>query len=514
MNHCVATLHLQVEPRIRRQWWVFFQHVLCIQLNPLGQELDVSDSRYDPADMMLSNIDNSDGVGSFVAVPFDSLIDLPNELLVDIMECLPDEALLELTKVSSRFRTLAALVYLRRLEILVAKEDHHAVYLSGQVPPPAVLLLSSVSLTQNVILVCELYFLIQYEDALSLFCSKTSVVTDVSVYIPDSELSMLALPEVPGALRRFLAALSHSQSCTALAIKVQYHSYIQRQIPAVVRKQLQADIMDKMDKQIMALMRTVTRVGLSTVLFEREELLKVGQMLLKGPSVFDCHLLFHSRASVSKVLSRTSFPAVQYLRISSPFPINPPAPFLRRHGKMRVMGLFGTDVPGTRPSRRCSSKREEKVFTSTACLPYLSTLQLSAFYCSWLSALDRNTLSLKSVSLVPTSWCPDSMVQFCDTLQGLCLCLKTLALLELSIELLEITFPCNTGAHLRQYHQTTTLCAIPDARLPKIKDVTFDYFFQREYFSEVRCFAYPVSHSDVSHSGLSGLPLQMDIHIP
>ena len=61
-------------------------------------------------------------------------------------------------------------------------------------------------------LVCELYFLIQYEDALSLFCSRTPVLTDVTVYIPDSELNMLALPEVPGTLRRFLAALSHSRN--------------------------------------------------------------------------------------------------------------------------------------------------------------------------------------------------------------------------------------------------------------------------------------------------------------
>ena len=106
----------------------------------------------------------------------------------------------------------------------------------------------------------------------------------------------------------------------------------------MVPQRLRADIEDK-DKQIMALMKTITRVVLSTVLFEREELSKVGRMLLKGPSVFDCYLLFHSRVNVSKILSMVSFPAVRYLRVSSPFSIDLPAPFMRRHDKTRVMAL-------------------------------------------------------------------------------------------------------------------------------------------------------------------------------
>ena len=52
---------------------------------------------------MLSNLDNPDGFEFSVSVSSMPPIDLPNELLVDIMECLLKEALLMLTKVSLRF---------------------------------------------------------------------------------------------------------------------------------------------------------------------------------------------------------------------------------------------------------------------------------------------------------------------------------------------------------------------------------------------------------------------------
>jgi hypothetical protein len=166
----------------------------------------------------------------------------------------------------------------------------------------------------------------------------------VTVYVPDSELSLLALPQVPGVLRQFLVALSHSQSCKAIAINVLCCSFIQRRISTIARQRAHAGVGGKEEKQMVALMKTVTRVTLSSALFEREGLLKVGQMLLKGLSVVDCHLIFHSRLNVSKILSRTSFPALQYLRVSSPFPVNLSVPFLHQHENLRVVGLFGTDA--------------------------------------------------------------------------------------------------------------------------------------------------------------------------
>ena len=113
---------------------------------------------------------------------------------MDTMEGLPDGRLLVLTKVVSRFQQLAALIYLIHQMIIIPEGACHVVHLCNQVPPPAILLLSSISLSQKVTLMCNLYFLIQYEDALSLFCLKTLVVMEVSVLITGSKLSLLALP--------------------------------------------------------------------------------------------------------------------------------------------------------------------------------------------------------------------------------------------------------------------------------------------------------------------------------
>jgi hypothetical protein len=194
------------------------------------------------------------------------------------------------------------------------------------VPPSAILLLSSVPLFHKVILLCNLFFLIQYEDALSTFCSNTSVVTDVTIIIPASELNHLVLPQVPGVLQRFLVALSYSRRCKAITMKVEYHSSIQLCIPTIQQNRIWTCFKDR---QIVVLMKTVTQVMLSTALLERGELLKVAQMLLTGPSVSDFHLFFHSKANVSKILTMTSFPALQYLCISSPFPVSLSVPFLR-----------------------------------------------------------------------------------------------------------------------------------------------------------------------------------------
>jgi hypothetical protein len=406
-------------------------------------------------------------------------------LHLKIIEGLPDQTLLALAGVLSTFRKLASLIYLQRLGIIV-KGDHDTIYLHDRVPPSAVLLLSSVPLFHKVILLCDLFFLIQYEDALSTFCSNTLVVTDVTIIIPDSELNHLALPQVPGVLRRFLVALSYSRRCKAITMKVEYHSSIQPRIPTIQQNWIRTCFEDR---QIVVLMKTVTQVMLSTALLERGELLKVAQMLLTGPSVSDFHLFFHSKANVSKILSMTSFPALQYLRVSSPFPISLSVPFLRRHAKLSCVALFGAETYDTYPSRHHLSKRVGKTSMSTVHLPRLSILQLSAYFCSWLSAFNTSSFLPRSVSLVPTRWCPKPGCSgFCDVLRGLSLCLRTLALLELSTEQLDITFPHGIGAHLRQCHQMATLCAIPDVCLPRVKDVTLDFFFSQESFTIVCCF--------------------------
>ena len=121
---------------------------------------------------------------------------------------------------------------------------------------------------------------------------------------------------------------------------------------------------------------------------------------LRGAIIINCHLSLHSKVNICKILSRTSFPALEYLHISSPFPMKPSILFLHQHRGLKAMGLFGIEASGTYLSQHYMLQ-VGKASMPTTCFPCLSSLQLSADYCTWLSAFDASSILLCSMSLVP-----------------------------------------------------------------------------------------------------------------
>ena len=418
----------------------------------------------------------------------ESLTDFPNELLLAITEGLPDETLVSLTAVSSRFRQLAGTTYLHRLGIIDSQGDTLAIHLCDWILPRAVLLLFSIAFPLKVALTCDLFFILEYEEDLSRFCSETVSVTDLKIYIPDTELHLLRHARLPHALRHFLSSVAHSQSCTSITIDLQSHSSIQPRHPRLPTKRMRNQFSD-----IGGLMIPVERLSLSAVVTESEELWKVGRLLLAGPLVFNLRVEFHLKHAATRILREISFPALTLLHIRSPFPVDVNRSFLCRHANLCSVSLFTFDMPlppYTHYARRFPPSRTRAVSdkrpTLTVSLPHLSSLQLSANYCPWLSVFGT-TSTPKSLSLVPMRWCPEpTRREFCETLRDFCYCLRSFAMRKVSVAQLEINFPDRLATHLHGYHKNASPCATPDISVDGVKDLTLDFFLSSQSLSLVR----------------------------
>jgi hypothetical protein len=123
-----------------------------------------------------------------------SLTDLPNKLILAIVEGLPDETLFPLTRVSLRFRQLGGTTMLHRLGIIDSRRDRFAVHLHGWIFPHAIQLLFSIDLPLKITFDCDLFFVLQFEEDLHQFCSEKVMVTDLTICIPDTETHLLREP--------------------------------------------------------------------------------------------------------------------------------------------------------------------------------------------------------------------------------------------------------------------------------------------------------------------------------
>lgn len=137
-----------------------------------------------------------------------ALENILRELVLSIVEYLPDDALLTLTTVSHAFRQLSIPLYLQRSKILTHQENYDQIRLCGDVPPRTVLLLSAMTFTSNLTISCDLYYVLEYMDVLdALWSSKAMSAT---IEIPDVDKCLLGHSLMLDALRAALSCLSHS----------------------------------------------------------------------------------------------------------------------------------------------------------------------------------------------------------------------------------------------------------------------------------------------------------------
>jgi hypothetical protein len=233
-------------------------------------------------------------------------------------------------------------------------------------------------------------------------------------------------------------------------------------------------------------MVTIKCLSLSAIIMESEELWKVGRLLLAGPTVYNLCLELLSRRSATQILSATSCPALKFLHIRSPYPVDVDMSFLHRHRNLFSISLFTFDMP-LAPSTRHRLTRgllvRDKKPPSGICLPHLSFLQFSANYCSWLSVFGM-TSAPKSLCLVPMKWYPKPS-QFCETLQGLCYSLRALAMKKTTVAELEINFPTGLITQVNRFHKVT-LCETPSVSIGGVKDLKLVFPLSSESLSLVR----------------------------
>ena len=396
-----------------------------------------------------------------------SISELPNELILQIMEALPVDTLRTLAAVSSLFRQLSIPIYLRRLDVIKNVEEGLEIRLHDQTPRVAISFLSSMAYPSFVTLSFDLYFLLASAEL--HYCSRVVAFSEVTIVIPDCELYMLSPAATSDAVRSFLASISHSGRCTSITIETAIRFADPRDIPCS-RNEWATCVPDS---QILALASTVISLSLDTVLLDIERLWKTIRLLLSGPSVVDLYLNFHSRRNASKIIAATRLPALNFLGVRSPFPVKLPNSFLQRHPRLGALSLFSSS--SSSDSKDSKHLRRRTMAASTVkpafVLSKLTHLHLSVHFRSVVSALNPSSypklIRISTTTLFP----PCRSDRFCETLSELSLCLAELSLRRISGEEISISFPWDLDGHLHHFHHDNA-CMIPDAyHLPGFKRV-------------------------------------------
>ncbi|RDB22713.1 hypothetical protein Hypma_010167 [Hypsizygus marmoreus] len=358
-----------------------------------------------------------------------SILDTPNEVILAILEEVPDNGLVAMAGACRRVRPLSILVYLRRLRILSSELGSQEMQLCRNVPAAVFLLLSSVHLTDKVNLTCDVFYLLEYEAALQDFIVRTKIVS-ISLQIYSHEPAVMLAPRTACALRSFLGSLSIQ--CQSITVEnLRFCAFTPRQVT-----QSEAHLgSNAYNAGIKILMSNVRTMVLTDDLFETSSLAKIGSLLLDGPRIknFGLTCMSAQRNRSNSILLQVKFPALRYLRVSSTVIPQIPTDFFRRHSSLYALALFGkyTGMP-QQPLARTSKSSSRAVE-----LPGLKFLTFSDRFLPWVSTL--LCPDLNNVTIYPTRyWEKGRMI---ESWKGLRTCFDAIIQRGMSGDNLMISIP-------------------------------------------------------------------------
>ncbi|RDB30191.1 hypothetical protein Hypma_012333 [Hypsizygus marmoreus] len=122
-----------------------------------------------------------------------SILNTPNEVILAILEDVPDNSLIVMAGACRRIQPLSILVYLCGLQILSSELGSQEIELCQNVPAVVFRLLSSVHLMDQVHFNCDMFYLLEHEAALEEFIVRTPIVS-VSLQIYSHEPAIICAP--------------------------------------------------------------------------------------------------------------------------------------------------------------------------------------------------------------------------------------------------------------------------------------------------------------------------------
>ena len=389
-----------------------------------------------------------------------TFLDLPSELFALIMTYLPTTDLLHLAQqFNDRLKAESTRAYLIRINIL---HNHDVVYLTRDVPAIAVHLLSAVQLFDEVSLVCDLFYFVEYGKELCNFAMTKARVRSLCINFHPKEKSLLGDRRTSSSLVAFLAIVN--ECCRTLTFQRQLRDPSYRKLTIA-----------RPTRRLRPLPAYVTLPRLSTLTISAlilgvPSLATTCRRLLQSPQVKtfqldDCK----TQQECNGVLAMSTFPVLGSIIIrtvdNTVLSIEPA--FFHRHATINTLTLNAYAI--------YSSATLPAVPRSQIPLPGLTHLNLTTNHD--LRMLEGPDQLRRCYLQTPNSFVQPQSVEFCSNLSSLCTFASNLAQyhfkgLELSIQL-----PNSILYHVAHFQHSGDVCScitFPSRRLLGVETLEVD----------------------------------------
>ena len=412
------------------------------------------------------------------------LLDLPNELLQLILSNLVDSDLLSPALLfNRRLRANVAHTYLARAGII---ENDGYIYIRDIVGRRAIVLLSTTPLFDEISLICDLFYIVEYGRHLRQLIAATPRVRSICIEFDERETELLHDTRTLEPLIAFLASLR--DTCFSLQIQ-RSRSYFtpptrSLTIPLNRPKRPICQLPTRgLLKGINSLTVSADFTRIPSLFGICRSIFIIARSQVEDFQLEDCS----SQQDCDSILSLINFPRLRTLSIRSlsHVTISIKVAFFKQHSLVKTVFLFSNPLNGLTPTAP----------KSVLSLPPLTHLFLSANY-RLLKLQDASFLQecfLQAPNIRPRS----SQVEFCLNMNTLLAALASLSKYRFNSLKLVISLPSRIPDHIEQFlvhPEVQCLCRKPDAvRLSGVKTLEF----------MVDSFDYTVAVSSVSFVGRS-----------
>jgi hypothetical protein len=267
---------------------------------------------------------------------------LPNEIILMIIEAAATSDLLYLSRTCSSFRQLTIPIYLRRLRI-IKTDDRGAVRLAGNIPAKVISLLCSTMSFDKMDLTCDLSFILGHWQKLAYLLARVPTVYSIRVIFYHRDLLFMGRrkAKIERTLSSFLASLS-GRHCKSFAIEQRYvplgqhlcgHSFSAVKPAKAVRRQVEIGV------------STIETLEVSTALFKALPLARWCLGILESPSITSLSLFDNCRLGsmvMNDILPEFDLPSLRSLEIHGVLSMVDLATFLSRHKQVCELKLIGS----------------------------------------------------------------------------------------------------------------------------------------------------------------------------
>lgn len=380
-----------------------------------------------------------------------SFLDLPSELFDLIITHIPTSDLINLAQqFNYRLRAESTRAYLIRIGVL---QIHNCIYLTQDVPAIAFHLLSAVQLFDEISLVCDLYYFVEYGKELRNLVITTARVRSIRIEFHEEEKSLLHDPRTSASLLAFLAVVK--ESCHTLRFERHHRDPSYRQLTVAASCPT---------RRLRPLPARAVLKGLSMLVISANFLRVPGLMaacrgLLQSPHVYNFQLDdCETQLECDGVLAISKFRALESITIRTVCNITiyiKPA-FFHRHTKIDAVSLCAYAISRCSPTPPTPPTPSGSLFP----LPRLARLSLTTNH--HLRGLEGPSHLRRCFLQTPNSYIQPESVEFCFNMNSYFTFVPSLAKHQFKGLELVVRLPNHILEHVAHFQHSGDVCFCKD----------------------------------------------------